>query len=362
MALSFTLSPRSRCLVGLLCLLLLSNCKSSGCSTYGSRLPLNGIDIFGLGRSAEPPSSDWEPLEKEFAAVLRTPGGYGSPRNQQVSPGIVYSQFAHSSGDPRYHLRAILLHPKAFKQMQVLFSDQLDHPLYSQAIWQRPEVIGLMSWCFFGRIPAGDMIGKRCTSSGRYCTSGIYHNAEKRTGKDINQRYSIAINHAGQARLFRGGLGPDSGKWYRLSMGGGILLFDQQKSPELYRLAGQSGWLAKYLSAQYNHLDIVRSGQAGDPKRAAPRSAIGILKGGSLVFVNLGEGKYRFNGGATPARMAGLMKALGATQAVMFDGGGAPQILLKNRQGHLLERTYPEITNTSNYQYNYAYLTLKKPE
>lgn len=345
---------------GFLLLLGLSNCQDMGCQ--GGRFPLDPSALINVLKPTSSSLPTWEPVDQNFAQSVRIPRGYRSSQTLQISPGMVYRQFERSnSADPRYTLRVVMIQPKAFKQLQVLFSDRLDRPLYTEAVVQRQDLMGVLSWCFFGRIPAGDMIGKRCQQQGSNCQNGIYYLAEKRTGKDINQRYTVAINHYLQAKVFRGGLGPQSGRWYRLAMGGGILLYDNRLAPALYYKVGTPDYLRHYLSKTYNHPDIVRKGQAGDPNRSAPRSAMGTLAGGSLIFVNLGEGKYRFDGGATPAQMAVLMKSLGAVNAVMFDGGGAPQMVLNNRYGQKITRTYPEITPTSNYQYNYAFLTLLKP-
>lgn len=352
--------------------LLLCNCEGLRCSQDGSRFPLdptsvlNDSDLLGDadGTDAQGNSVNWEPAPANLRDRLKTPSGYRASRSLNVGHGIVYRQFEQGKAnpsDPRYTLRALLITSPAFKQLQVLFSDTYDRPLYTQTVLERPGVMGLMSWCFFGRIPAGDMIGERCSGRGASCKPGIYHLAEKRTGKNIDLRYTAALNHYGQWRFFRGGLGADSRKWYRLAMGGGVLLFDQSQTPELYKAVGTSRYEGLYTSSRYNHTDIVSSGQAGYPKRAAPRSALGLLADGSLVFVNLGEGKYRFDGGSTPARLALLMKQLGTVKAIMFDGGGAPQMIFRNAQGRQLVRTYPELSRSSNYQYNYAFLTLMRP-
>jgi len=359
-----------------LCLLIwlgLTSCQPMGCRPeYEPRFPTDPIGIFNLDTSPvpapvlNPPPPEvlsLTPSEKAFADALKTPPGYRRVRTLPVSDGVVFRQFEwgnQNPPDPRYTLRTLLIHPRAFGRLQVLFSDHFDRPLYTQTVLDRPEVQALMSWCFFGRIPAGDMIGLRCSARGQNCIPGIYHQASQRTGKDLNKRYTVAINHPGQVRIFRGGLGPDSRRWYRLAMGGGMLLFDREQAPTLYYAVGRPNYNQFFTSPTYNHHDIVKKGQAGDPQRAAPRSAMGTLPGGSLVFTNLGEGKFRFQGGAHPARMAWLMREMGLNRAVLFDGGGAPQMIVKTPRGRQLVRTYPEHTQTSSYLSNYAFLTLKR--
>jgi len=372
----------------LLLLLLLCNCQPRSCSTPSKQIGIGPEDILpeeifsnpsstpsqGSGvqkklltrekkqRSRKYPS--WQAPDKDFSKALKTPLGYRRVITTQVSPGVIYKQFEQGSktpANPLQTVRALLIHPKAFPRIKILFSDKMDHPLYARTVMKRPNLAAMMSWCFFGRIPAGDMIGARCKDQGFNCQPGIYHRSEQRTGKDINKRYTLAINHPGQLRIFRGGLGADSKRWYKMAMGGGILLFDNQKTLPLYEAVGRPEYLRFYTHPYYNHSDIVANGQAGYPHRATPRSAAGSLSGGSLVLVNVGEGQYRFKGGITPPKLAKILKEMGLTKAILYDGGGAPQMLVKNQQGRQLVRTAPENTPVSNYEYNYAYLTLQHP-
>jgi len=52
------------------------------------------------------------------------------------------------------------------------------------------------------------------------------------------------------------------------------------------------------------------------------------------------------------------MKEMGAVRALMFDGGGAPVMVVRTKQGQNLTRTLPEHTRTSNYYYNYSFMVL----
>lgn len=361
-------------LIYLFLLLLLCHCEPQSCSLRSDRFTIEPDDILSeelfhypetttkFTRETENPS--WQAPNQAYSQALKTPLGYRRVITTQISPGVIFKQFEHGSkipADPRQTIRALLIHPKAFTHLQVLFSDRMDHPLYAQKVMQRHDLAAMMSWCFFGRIPAGDILGLRCLDQGLNCRSGIYYRSEQRTGKDINQRYTLAINHPGQVRVFRGGLGSDSGRWYRLAMGGGVLLFDKEKAIPLYESVGTSQYLRFYTHSHYNHVDIVSNGQAGYPHRATPRSAAGMLPGGSLVLINVGEGQYRFKGGITPPQLAKVMKEMGLSKAILFDGGGAPQMFVKNQQGRIVVHTAPENTRTSNYEYNYAYLTLSHP-
>ncbi|MEZ0369297.1 MAG: phosphodiester glycosidase family protein [Candidatus Sericytochromatia bacterium] len=343
-----------RCLSGLALLVGLLG----GCSRELS-FPLDPTAKFATKLA---PARNQAPLEKALAIRLKQPGDYRQIQTLQIASGVLYQQFelktGQGRGDPRYTLRTLLLAPRAFGRLKVLFSDRPHHPLYAQTVLARPGIQVLLNGSFFGRVPAGDVIGLRCSEHGRDCAPGIYDQAEKLSGKDLDQRYTLMIDQRGRAGLFRGGLGSSSRQQYRLAMGGGLLLFDRDQAAGLYGAVGTGPYERLYSSPRYNHADLVARGQGGFPGRSAPRTAVGILGDGSLLLVNLGEGKYRFSGGASPARMAVLMKQLGAVRALLFDGGGAPQMAIKNRRGELMIRSYPEMTRSSNYLYNYAFVTL----
>lgn len=298
--------------------------------------------------------------EKTLAHRLKPPAGYLQLEGLQIAKGAYFQQFdLQKRPDPRYTLRSLLLAPRVFKQLQILFSDKAAHPLYAPRVLERTDVRLLMNGTFFGQVPAGDILGLRCKELGKLCIPGIYARAEQATGKNLNRRYVLAIDRKGKASVFRGGLKPKDYIPYRLAMGGGLLLFDKSLAPELYRAVGSPAYSRFYASGRYNHADLVARGQGGDPTRHAPRMAAGILSDGSLLLVTLGEGKYRHSGGADPAMMARLLRQLGAIKAVMFDGGGSPQLAIKNQFGELMVRSFPEITSRSNYLYNYAFLTLR---
>lgn len=301
------------------------------------------------------------PVRADLKHSLQTPAGHRKLYTVETD-GILYQQYQPKlkAQDERYILRSLLIPPRALYRLQIYFSDQRYHPLSSEALLRRKEIHGLVNGSFFGSYPAGDMLGQRCDRSGEHCQPGIFFQSETRSGKNLNLRYCFVIDRLGKAGIFRGGLGPKSYRSYRTALGGGILLFDKIKSPDLYQAVGSKKYNTLYSQTRYNHRDLLASGQGGFPLRYTPRTAMGILPSGAVVIVTLGEGKYRYQGGANPAQMALLLKQMGAVKALLFDGGGAPQLALKNNQNQLIVRSLPEVTRKSNYLNNYSFIGIQQ--
>lgn len=62
-----------------------------------------------------------------------------------------------------------------------------------------------------------------------------------------------------------------------------------------------------------------------------PRTAIGFSRDSSRVYLLTVDGRSENSGGATLIEMAGLMKKLGAWQAMNFDGGGSTTMVVGGR-------------------------------
>jgi hypothetical protein len=302
-----------------------------------------------------------EPVNRRQADSLRTPAGYTRTRLLQLADGLLFKQYERQGKappSPVQSLRALLLAPAEFRRFQPLFSDSYRRPLYFHTVAQRRQTLAVLNWGFFGSIPAGDILGQRCHALGKVCQAGLYHQSEQRTRKRTDLRYTLAINRQGKAVIFRGGLGKNSARWYSRAVGGGILLFDREQALPLWLAVGRKNYNSYYVQGRYNESSIVRTGQAGDPSRRAPRCAMGIMADGSLLLLHWGEGRYRLTGGATPAQLALALKQMGAVRALLFDGGGAPVMAVRTRGGRPITNTLPEHTRTSNYYYNYSFLAL----
>lgn len=60
-----------------------------------------------------------------------------------------------------------------------------------------------------------------------------------------------------------------------------------------------------------------------------PRTAVGIKENGEWVFVVVDGCSYRFFGGMTIKKLAGLMFELGCVDALNLDGGGSSTMVLE---------------------------------
>ncbi|MEZ0371563.1 MAG: phosphodiester glycosidase family protein, partial [Candidatus Sericytochromatia bacterium] len=290
---------------------------------------------------------------------LAVPSGYSRIEKRKLMPAAEFESMRLSSGSAAHlALRALHIQPAALAQLRVLFSSRSGQPLELATVNARPEVLATMNWVFFGRLPAGEIQGDSCTDTGKTCVAGMFQPRHPSEREQAERRYALAIDEMGHPQLLRGGLKHTDSRSLRLFLGGGILLFDglDPKYRQLYRAVGHPNYLRHYTAA--NDPALIAPGQAGDPTRQAPRTAIGLLPDHSLILLNLGEGQYRLRGGVTPARLAELLQQLGAIAGLMFDGGGATLMHVRNTEGRVLAATRPEITSFSDFRRNYAFLVL----
>jgi hypothetical protein len=351
-----------RRILPLLACLLLTNCGEFSCQNHNSPIP--APDIAELLEPLTPAKPLPTPAPIQPARPLKTPHAYALHRRQPLSAGVTFYRYEtkDSSGrsDPMQSLRVVRIDPAQLHRLRVLFSDRRDYPLSLTTVSNRSDLMAAMNWVFFGRIPGGDILGHRCQDSGVRCIPGSYTRSRQRTGKRTDLRYTTAVTRNGRVITFRGPLEVYLNQ-LRIAMGGGVLLFNQSLQGEIFRAVGQNNYIKLYLSGQYNEASIVSKGAAGDPTRRAPRSAMGVLPDGSLLYINVGEGHFRFRGGVTPSRLALIMKGMGCREAIMYDGGGAPTMAVKNYHGEKVEATRPERTATSDYSKNYSFLTIVRP-
>lgn len=294
----------------------------------------------------------------DIESKINTPNSYLLKNKTSLKDGVDFFEF--SNGNDKKTVRAVEINKNSLKDINVLFSR--NSSLNVDKLNKDPKNLMVMNGTFFtgtgsnGRT-AGDVKGSESSSSLKPTdTKGLITNSEKSVRAEIEQRFSFAIDKNGKAEIFRGGLDEDNQKDIKVSIGGGVLLFDSKNSNLYKSLSNENNYEKEYLNK--NDKRITSSGQGGDPNRATPRSAIGIMPDGGVVFVNIGEGKYRRAGGMTPYQVAKTLKDMGCSSAIMLDGGGAPVMKVKDQNGKVISNTSPDISG--GYGNNKSFLVVKK--
>lgn len=331
-------------------------------SVIGLMLALSAL--WQLARDVKPSSaqasqalSGRQILSASQLAAFMPPKDYTLKQSHLLKPGLRAERWEKRRPDPARTVRLLQLAPEQARQLEVLFSARLDHYLSLEQLRQQYQPLLLMNWAFFGRLPAGDIQGLSCRPAYQSCQPGLYQDSQRRTGQPTSQRYCYQLDQTGQSRIERGSLRQLKRPERRLALCGGVLLFDQTH-PGLYRSVGTSSYLSHYR--RLNEPRIIGRGQGGEPERRASRTAIGSLPDGQLVLAQLGEGRYQGLGGLTPAEWAALLKELGLSQALMFDGSGATAFELRDAKGHLLEQAQPYHSREQDFRYNASWLMLRR--
>lgn len=305
--------------------------------------------------------------------------GYQKPKTVELAEGVTYKEYISNNNSPTETIRAVNISPEKLSKLNVDFSRSSS--LNFNDIAKNSNTLVVMNGTFMtstdasGR-PAGDIVGKefgkvpaKDISKGE--KSGKFTISENTVISNIEKRYSFAIDKNNKATIFRGGIDnpaikPDSNHSadnYNFSLGGGVLLFDKSSSSgkilfNQVKPSNDDKFNSEYL--KNNDSRITGKGQGGEPSRIAPRSAMGIMPDGSVVMVNSSEGKYRRTNGAgtTPYELAKIMKDMGCISAVMFDGGGAPVMIAKDKNGKTITHTTPH--ESGGYGNNKSMIILNK--
>jgi exopolysaccharide biosynthesis protein len=69
----------------------------------------------------------------------------------------------------------------------------------------------------------------------------------------------------------------------------------------------------------------------GFSRNRHPRTAVGIRKDGSLVFITVDGRRPSQSVGMTIAEIADLMRELGCTDAINLDGGGSTTMVIRDK-------------------------------
>jgi hypothetical protein len=294
-------------------------------------------------KNADKPKLNSYSFLSESKSNINIPKSYTLKNKSELKDGIDF--FELNNGNDKKTIRAVEINPSNLKNLNVLFSR--DSSLNIEKVHKDPKNLVVMNGTFFtgtgvdGRA-AGDLKGiEKSVSLKANEKKGLVTNAETSVRKEIEQRFSFAVDNSGKASIFKGGLDDKKQSDFKTSIGGGVLLFDSKDSSLYKNLNNESSYESDYLAK--NDKRITSSGQGGDPNRATPRSAIGIMSNGSTVLVNIGEGIYRRAGGMTPYQVAKTLKEMGCVSAIMFDGGGAPVLKAKDENGKEVTNSSPDI-------------------
>jgi hypothetical protein len=83
-----------------------------------------------------------------------------------------------------------------------------------------------------------------------------------------------------------------------------------------------------------NGVDVVKSSIPGDPLNPNPRSVVGLSQNGEYLYLMAIDGRQAgYSVGVTQSEEAALMYALGAWNAVNFDGGGSTALVVQGTDG-----------------------------
>lgn len=297
---------------------------------------------------------------------IQTPAGYKSVKTQALTEGVEYREYLpvavkDAVSQDKGRLRTINISPGNLGQLHLQFARFPSGPPFPVSdVVNKPHVVASMVGTFKGGVPAGNIVGDETKDGGKTASPSGFYTASASTGKPIDQRYTFAIKkNPLEAVLFRGGVTAKNHQDYQIAMGGGVLLFDKANQRQMYDAVGTSTYGDFYKNL--NESQIIGPGQGGDPGRTEPRGAIAFMPNGSIVLVNVSEGSYHGKGGCTPDTLARRLKEMGAEKAIMFDGGGAPQINARTEQGALVTHAEPDTRPTQGYNLNLTSLYVTTP-
>src|SRR5262249_50304691 len=81
-----------------------------------------------------------------------------------------------------------------------------------------------------------------------------------------------------------------------------------------------------------NGADVVNGSIPGDPLNPNPRSVVGLSQNGEYMYLVAIDGRQAgYSAGVTQAEESDLMSALGAWNAINFDGGGSTALAVEGK-------------------------------
>jgi hypothetical protein len=130
----------------------------------------------------------------------------------------------------------------------------------------------------------------------------------KLVSSDQSGYASLLLSQSNQASLVAGGSVNTSGVYNAVSGGGFVL---------------------------QNGVDVVNGSIAGDPLNPNPRSVVGLSQSGQYLYLMAIDGRQAgYSAGVTQAEESDLVAALGAWNAINFDGGGSTALAVQGTDGN----------------------------
>jgi hypothetical protein len=84
-----------------------------------------------------------------------------------------------------------------------------------------------------------------------------------------------------------------------------------------------------------NGVDVVNASIPGDPLNPNPRSVVGLSQSGEYMYLVAIDGRQAgYSAGVSQAEESDLMAALGAWNAINFDGGGSTALAVEGKDGN----------------------------
>ena len=317
--------------------------------TKSDKNNLNVLKFVGDNNSINTTNTTESKFNQKINNVsVSTPTGYKEKKTAQLSTGINYNEFStNNDASGKKTVRAVTISPEKYNKIGVQFADSKSAININSLSNSSQKPLLVMNGTFFGGSVAGDAKGK--VHSKGQVDSGSFIRSEKSVAAKIDNRYTFAITNDNKPVIFKGGLynpnekTPHIGKSeleVKTALGGGVLLFDGANSA-MYKAVGTKAYNSQL--GKNNEKDIVNVNIG--LSRECARSALGIMPNGSIIMVNIGEGQYHREdeGGVTPAKVAKIMKEMGCVSAIMYDGGGAPTMKVKDDKGNVIANTKPNI-------------------
>jgi hypothetical protein len=194
-----------------------------------------------------------------------------------------------------------------------LFGDGL-RGMAPHEVHRHPQFVAAVNGTFFGAGVIGDLRGFGRTYADERAPLGALARAADMAS---DRRYYLGVLKGGQVVTGRGGLS-ESGLDERLdSFQGGL--------GALYTRDQAAGLEADMRSGAFaGRLPFPRDQQ----EQSIARSFLGVTADGKVLLVTMGSGERRRDGaGFTEA--ARIMRALGAAEAYILDGGGSTSLLVR---------------------------------